>query len=258
MDWQGAYHALSDHDREEFARVISRLFDETFLVRDEWDPRERRLAANRDYRFVERHLALFQAYLRAGGFELQADGRRGVMALYNRYGRNRAKMDKYTTYLLYALRLVYEEAMETVSMRREVVVTLQDVLSRLFSLGLLDRRVAATNLAAALNRLRRLNVIARVDGFAHELESRWLIYPSILLAVPDERIHHLYERWSAGAFAAGAAGERADGGEWAGEDSGEDGMDAWAEADADEAADDDEAPMRADARGDMNAEGVGR
>ncbi|MCL6517896.1 DUF4194 domain-containing protein [Alicyclobacillus sp.] len=200
MDWQSRYTALTEADREEFARVLSLLFERTFLIRDVWDPKQGRLVTNRDYRFVERNLELFHTYLQAGGFELQADGRRGVMALYNRYGRNRMKIDKYTTYLLYALRLIYEEEMERASMRREVIVTLQHMLEKLMALGLMDRRIAATHLTGSLNRLRRLNILSRVEGFADELESRWMIHPTIVVAVPDERINHLYRRLTDGEF----------------------------------------------------------
>ncbi|MCL6601017.1 MAG: DUF4194 domain-containing protein [Alicyclobacillus macrosporangiidus] len=229
MDWQSRYTALTEADKEEFARVMSLLFEHTFIVRDEWDPKQGRLVTNRDYRFVERNLELFHAYLQAGGFELQADGRRGVMAVYNRFGRNRMKVDKYTTYLLYVLRLIYEEEMERASMRREVVVTLQHILEKLMALGLMDRRIAATHLTGALNRLRRLHVLARIEGFAYELESRWMIYPTIEVAVPDERINPLYQRLTAGEF--GPLGE----GAGAGEDKETDaGGDAGADADAGE------------------------
>ncbi|MBE3551952.1 MAG: DUF4194 domain-containing protein [Kyrpidia tusciae] len=194
MDWPNQYLALTDAEKEEFARVISLLFERTFLVREEWDGKQRRLVGNRDYRFVERHLELFHEYLKAGGFELQLDGRLGVMALYNRFGRNRIKVDKYTTYLLYTLRLLYEENMERVSTRREVVVSLQEILAKWFALGLMDRRPPSQHIGQALSRLRRLHVLARVEGSPQDLDSRWMIYPSIVRAVPDERINHLYEQ----------------------------------------------------------------
>ncbi|WP_051343912.1 DUF4194 domain-containing protein [Alicyclobacillus herbarius] len=194
MDWQREYMALTERDREELARIVSLLFEQTFLLRDVWDAKERRTVTNRDYRFVERVLPVLQAYLAVSGFQLQVDGRRGVMALYNRFGRNRARVDKLTTYVLYTLRLIYDEQMEQASMRHEVVIPLQELIAKLHTLGLVDRRLAATQLEQTLNRLRRRGILARVAGNARDLDSRWLIYPSITILVSDERINLLYDR----------------------------------------------------------------
>ncbi len=195
LDWYREYTALTDRDREEFARIVSVLFEQTFLVRDVWDAKERRTVTNRDYRFAERVLPVLQAYLAVSGFLLQVDGRRGVMALYNRFGRNRMRLDKLTTYVLYTLRLIYDEQMEQASMRREVVIPLRELVGKLHTLGLIDRKLAATHLERTLNRLRRRSVLARVEGNVQDLDSRWLIYPSITLLVSDERINVIYDRF---------------------------------------------------------------
>ncbi|MCL6443564.1 MAG: DUF4194 domain-containing protein [Alicyclobacillus sp.] len=203
MGWHEQYAAMTDRDKEEFSRLVSLLFEQTFLVRDVWDPKEHRMVGNRDYRFAERNLELLKEYLAVSGFEIQADGRRGVIALYNKYERNRMKVDKFTTYLLYTLRLVYEEQMETASMRREVVVPLREIVGKLYTIGLLDKRVATTHLQSALNRLRKLSILARVEGSVDDMESRWMIYPTITVAVSDERINDLYERMLSGEFEEG-------------------------------------------------------
>jgi hypothetical protein len=198
MDWHREYSALSERDREEFSRLVSLLFEQTFLLRDVWDTKERRTVTNRDYRFAERILPILQAYLAVGGFQLQVDGRRGVMALYNRFGRNRLRLDKLTTYVLYALRLIYDEQMEEVSMRREVVIPLRELIGKLHTLGLIDRKVAVTHLKSTLNRLRRHGILARVEGDTQDLESRWMVYPSITILVSDDLINAIYDRFVAG------------------------------------------------------------
>jgi hypothetical protein len=210
MDVFSEYERLPDRDKDAFARLVSLLLERTFLLRDVWDGREQRLVASPEFRFAERHLPLLTAYLRIGGFELQVDGRRGVMALYNRYGRNRARVDKLTTYLLYVLRLVYDEQLERASLRREVIVPLGEVFSRLHVLGLADRRLAATALRESLERLRRWSVLERVDGEGEDPESRWILYPTIRLLVTDEQVSALYERLARGSLAGDAAEEAAE------------------------------------------------
>lgn len=195
MDWHKEFTALTERDREEFSRVISLLFDQTFLVRNVWESRERRLVTNQHYRFVERLLPILSMYLSVSGFYLQVDGQRGVIALYNRYDRNRMRMDKLTTYVLYALRLIYDEQMEQASMRREVIILLREVHLKLHTIGLTDRKVGAIDLQTALNQLRRRAILERIEGDAKDIESRWLIYPSIAILVSDERINAIYHRF---------------------------------------------------------------
>lgn len=194
MDWWAEYQQLSERDREQMAAVLSRLFDETFLVREMWDPRERRMRTDPDYRFVERHLPLVEAYLQVAGWAIQVESRTGVAALYNRFGRNRHRFDKWTTYFLCGLRLVYEEKLEEASQRREVVIALRELLGRFHALGLLQGQPPANHLKAALGSLRRRNVLERIDGETTDPDSRWILYPTIRIAVPDEAVQGLFER----------------------------------------------------------------
>lgn len=185
------YQALPERDKEAFTRLISLLFDQTFLVRDVWDAKEGRLAGNRDYRFAERVRPLLEDYLRVSGWALQVDAQRGVFALYNRFGHNRQKMDKLTTYFLFALRLIYEEAMERVSGRREIIVRLREVLEKLTALGVVEKKLGATALQGVLQRLRKMSILERIDGELAHPDSRYILYPSIRILVSEEHINQL-------------------------------------------------------------------
>lgn len=48
MDWHQLYSQLTEKDKEEFSRLVSQLFEQTFLVRDVWEPKEHRVVGNRD------------------------------------------------------------------------------------------------------------------------------------------------------------------------------------------------------------------
>lgn len=207
MSWDEQYAGLTERDKEDFSRLVSLLYQQTFLVRDIWDSKEHRMVGNRDYRFAERNLVLLKEYLAVSGFEIQVDGRKGVMAIYNRHNRNRMKVDKFTTYMLYALRLVYEEQMETASIRREVVVPLREIIGKLYTIGVMDKRIALTQLQSTINRLRKLAIMARVEGTLQDMESRWMIYPTITIAVSDDRINDLYKRLVSGEFKDSVFGE---------------------------------------------------
>jgi hypothetical protein len=190
--WASEWEQLSDKDREQFARVANLLWQKTFLVREEVDPRTRNMVINRDYRFLERHFRLFADYFRVSGWEIQLDNHFGVAALYNRFGYNHRRLDKQSTYFLYVLRLMYEEQLEKLSLRKEVFTTVGQLVEKMFHLGLVDRKPAEKHLREGLGTLRAYNIIARVDGpFGHP-ETRLVIYPSIMLLVTSEKVSALY------------------------------------------------------------------
>lgn len=193
MPWQADYDALKETDKEQFARTLSLLFEQTFLVRDVWDSKEQRLVGNREYRFADRMRPLLEEYLHVSGWALQVDSHRGVIALYNRFGRNRLALDKLTTYALFTLRLIYDEHMERVSQRREIVIALREVIEKLHTFGVVDKRLPVSQLQATMMRLRRLSVVERIEGEGVEADSRWLLYPSIRLIVPDDRVNLIFE-----------------------------------------------------------------
>ncbi|MCL5981106.1 MAG: DUF4194 domain-containing protein [Firmicutes bacterium] len=190
--WALEWEQLGDKDREQFARVANLLWQKTFLVREEVDARSRNMVINRDYRFLERYSQLFREYFRLTGWDIQLDSHFGVVALYNRLGYNHRRLDKQSTYFLYVLRLIYEEQLEKLTLRKEVTTTVGRVVEKMFHLALLDRKPADKQLREGLAALRACNIIDRLDGPWTHPETRIIIYPSILLLVSNEKISELY------------------------------------------------------------------
>jgi hypothetical protein len=191
--WEAEYAALGEKDREQFTRVVNLLLQKTFLLRDEVDPGTGNMAINRDFRFLERHLSLFREYLRVSGWEIQLDALHGVAALYNRFGYNRRRIDKNTTYFLYVLRLIYEEQMESLSMRREALTTVGAVVEKMFHLGLLEKKPSDKAMRDSLSFLRGVNIIDRLEGGWTGPETRLVIYPAIIFLVTNDKINSLFE-----------------------------------------------------------------
>ena len=192
--WQNEWEQLSEKDREQFMKVLNRLFQCTFIVREEIDQKSKTVVINKDFRFLERHYTLFKEYLRVGGWEIQLDNYLGVIALYNRYGYNRYRLNKHVTYFLYILRLIYEEQREKLSMRKEALTTIGEMVEKMFHLGLIEKKPADTVLRESLSVLRNFNIIERIEGSWTSPETWLVIYPSILLLVTNEKITALYQR----------------------------------------------------------------
>ncbi len=191
--WHKEWALLSSDDREQFSRLVNLMLAKTFILRDRIDPKDRSLATDRDFRFVERHYPLFRDYLSVAGWELVLEPDYGVAFVTNHYGYNRRHLDKATTYFLYALRLIYEEEREKLTIRREVITTVMDVVQKLNYLGLVDRRITDTLLMESLSILKDFNIIDKLDGSWTDPEARILIYPTILFVISNERINFLYQ-----------------------------------------------------------------
>ncbi len=191
--WQNEWEQLSEKDREQFMKVLNRLFQCTFIVREEIDQKSKTVVINKDFRFIERYYTLFKNYLKVSGWELQLDNYLGVIALYNRYGYSRHRLNKHVTYFLYILRLIYEEQREKLSMRKEALTTIGEMVEKMFHLGLIEKKPADTVLRESLSVLRNFNIIERIEGSWTSPETRLVIYPSILLLVTNEKIAALYQ-----------------------------------------------------------------
>ncbi len=191
--WLDDYEQLTHTEKEEFMQTANQLLSKTFVVRDRYSSREKCLRLNPDYRFIERHLELFRQYLRLSGWELQKDNNYGVIALYNRLELNRARLNKRTTIILYILRLIYEEKREKLSLKKEIITRVGEVVEKMINLGLTDKKPSNKDLIDAFGALRRHQIIDRLDSDVTQPETGIIIYPSILFVVTNEKINEIYE-----------------------------------------------------------------
>ena len=54
--WFDEYEQLTHTEKEQFILTANQLLSKTFIIRDKYSPKEKRLKLNPDYRFIERHL----------------------------------------------------------------------------------------------------------------------------------------------------------------------------------------------------------
>ena len=182
---------IPERDQEKVTKAINSLLAATFLVRDIYEEKAEHLRTNEEYSVTERYLDFIRDWLSVAGWDLHRDTSLGVISISNRLGYNRIRMDKTTTMLLLALRLSYEEEREKLSLRKEVVITVRSMLDRLMTIGVIDKKMPDRALRDGINLLANFRIIQRLDGPAHELETRLLIYPTILFAIDNQRITRL-------------------------------------------------------------------
>lgn len=191
MTWQQELQEIPERDQDKLARVANLLLAHTFLVRDIYDRQQQRLRTNEHYNTAERYLDYLRAWFDMAGWDVHRDTSLGVINITNRFGHNRMRINKDTTMLLLALRLIYEEQREKLSLRKEVTTTVRELTDKLITLGVIERRLPDRVLREGLNLLRNFHVVERLDGPFTDLDTKLIIYPVILFAIPNERITRL-------------------------------------------------------------------
>lgn len=196
--WTELYDKLTNSEKEEFRRLLNSLLAHTYLIRDIYDSKENIMKINPEFRFVERNYELFVEYLGFGGWLLQKDSNYGVISLGNAYEYNRIRLDRNTTLILYSLRLIFEEEREKVTLRNEILTTVGQIVHKMITLGLIKKKPSDSDLIAAFRLLDYYHVIQRIAGGWEEAETKFLILPSILFIVTNEKIGKLSEMYETG------------------------------------------------------------
>mgnify|MGYP002797342234 FL=1 len=107
-----------------------------------------------------------------------------VVALVSEYEGNQAQLKKYESILLLIFRLLYLQKREKLSVDGEhVVVTVREVQEEYQKLGL-PRKLDRAALEAILRTLRTYNLARPLDRLTEE-EARIELYPTVILALPD-------------------------------------------------------------------------
>lgn len=182
---------LGTKDKESFTRIVNHLLRVNFINRDIYAVREKEMKINYNYRFVDRNFLLFEDYLALGGWSLLKDDRFGVIYVTSQFEYNRKRLNKFTTLILLTLRLIYDEERENLTIKKEVSLTVHDLVQKMISLGIISKKPSFKDLHAALSELACFHIVDRMDGNWREPETRFLIYPTILFILSNAKINEL-------------------------------------------------------------------
>lgn len=182
---------LTRADQDAFAKAINQLLLTSFVVRDEFDRREKTIKINPTYRFIERHFDLINDYLSFAGWRVDKDLIKGVFSLLNEYGTNRVRFDREVSLVLFVLRLIYEEEKkEGGHVGDSIYLTTPLVLKVMHDRGVLipNKRLTGRLVGRALREIGQHNIIAKVAGSYDEGNVTFYLLPSIVYAVDNEKI----------------------------------------------------------------------
>ena len=191
--WIEAYEKLTNSEKEEFKRLANILLSKTFIVRDYYDSKEEMMKISPEYRFIERNFELFLDYLSYSGWDLRKDNQYGVISIENVYEYNRLKLDRFNTFILYTIRLIYEEEREHISLRNEVITTTGQIIHKMINLNLIKKKASDHDISDSLRLLSSHNLIQKISGPWENADTKILILPSVLFVVSNEKIGRIYE-----------------------------------------------------------------
>ena len=182
--------ALPEKTRREIPRVMNRLLGGAFLYQEDEADKE-------DYYFVHRHRAVVTALLAASGFTLLHDDYHRVFQVVSDFGycRQRYKLDE--SLMIVVLRKLYEEQAEQLNLAKDPVVTIGEVREEYRTITGKERDLGIGQYEVILRRLRRLGLIAPVDGRfldVRDSEVRLRLRGSVKMILPVQTAEEM-EAW---------------------------------------------------------------
>ncbi len=184
---------LYESEKEEFKRVCNYLLSKTFVLRDLYDKQNKRMITTSEYLFMDKYFDLFENYLSFSGWKLYKDAYNGIYRIENEYGYNKAKFDSFTTYILVALMLTYEEQPPITTYGNSVITTIYDLATKMQILGLIAKRPSKEAFRVAFRRLEQHNLILRLNT-SQDIEAwRIMILPTINQVISYDKIKELCE-----------------------------------------------------------------
>ena len=141
---------------------------------------------------MERNFQLFADFFEFAGYELNKDDNREIIYIESVYNFNNAKLDKFTTLFLLALRIIYDEELEKNSSKNVVFVRTSDVLVRMLEDHLVVKKPTIKDTVNVLRTLMKFNIINRIEGSLDSSGCMFAIYPTIMKVVSNEKIAAIY------------------------------------------------------------------
>ena len=187
------YNNLYESEKEEFRRVVNYLLSKTFIIRDVYDKQAKKMITSNEYLFMEKYYDIFEEYLSIAGWKLHKEPIEGLYFVENIFGQNKAKFDSFTTYILLALMITYEESAPITTLGNSVITTTYDVISKMQILGLITKKPSKEQFRIAFRRLEQFNVILRLNTSQDVELWKIMIMPSIHHIIDYDKLRELCE-----------------------------------------------------------------
>ena len=180
--------ANSSSQKEKFIKAANNLLNHCFILKKKDDTRQ-------DYIFIRENREVFRTFFDLMDYEVKIDEDLGLVSLYNRRGSGRLQFTKFESIMFLILKLLYLEKRNDLSTDgNTVTVSIQDIRDKYAVLKVKSKQKLDKNSERHIFALfKRYNLIRNLSPDITKGETRIEIYPSILVAIPNEGINYLYD-----------------------------------------------------------------
>ena len=188
MKLQGL-NELSDKEMERFRSLCNQLLSRTFVVRTINKPGKGRVN-NPDYSFLVAHFEVFQEFLSVLEWDLLRDENNGYCYVQNTDEANRHSLNKVSTAIVLALRLLYDENQERIGLEHDVICAVHEVLETIVTEHpILPTKPNMDEVKRTLTYLENHCIVKRLEGRFNQTTCKFAILPTILTVVPSDRLN---------------------------------------------------------------------
>lgn len=192
------YNQLTRGDKNQFAKTLSNLLYECYVVRRVYNMKNKMFIANPDYLFIERHESLFEEYLNFASITLSKAEDEGIYFIISDAEYNHMRLDSVTTLVVYALRNYYEDQIAKAPQTVDVLMDSRQLSLHMNDLGLsnLTKKLSATTIASCMRTLDSYNIVNRCDKTYSDIYYSFYILPTIRFVISNEKMNALYHEVS--------------------------------------------------------------
>ena len=147
-----------------------------------------------DWAFFDRYREAFAEYLAVAGFRLLIDEDYKFAFLVHDEPSMRETLDKATSRVAVACRLLFHREQQTVHLTAGVEVTMRDLLERLDLTGGVGGRTPRVKTLEALRTLARFDMVTLPSRFAGHEDERFTITPVLARRLPLAAIQEYLDR----------------------------------------------------------------
>lgn len=178
----------SSSQKEKFSKAANNLLNHCFILKKKEDTRL-------DYIYIKDNKEQFCLVFDLLGYDLRIDEDIGLISIFNRNGTGRLQFTKFESIMFLILRLLYLEKRNDLSTSGDnVTVTIQEIRDKYNVLKIKNKQKLDKNSEKLIIALfKRYNLIRNLTSDITQADTRIEIYPSIMIAIPNEGITHLYE-----------------------------------------------------------------
>jgi hypothetical protein len=179
--------AESQVQKEKFKIAANKLLNSCFIIKKKEDTRS-------DYIFILQNKEMFTEYFDLLGYSLVINETQGVIALNSSTGTGRLRLKKIESIILLILRLLYIEKRKDLSLTEEVMVLSEEIHQKYSMLKIQAKpNLDKTTFREAARLFKKYNMIFPIDRDVTMADARIKIYPSVLLAIPNDNLNNIYE-----------------------------------------------------------------